>query len=73
MEPFIITLANGVQYMVTPAYFNGKDLTYRLSIGGVSSGSIIPFVEEYGLTWISDDIDPLTIDEIGKLIENNEE
>ena len=73
MEPFIITLTNSIQYTVTPIYFNGKDLTYQLSIEGLSSGSITPFVEEFGLTWRSDDIDPMTIDEISKLIEDHEE
>ncbi|RAJ28882.1 hypothetical protein [Pedobacter cryoconitis] len=73
MEPFIINLANNVQYSVTPVYQDGAELSYQLSIDGKPQGSITPFLEDIGLTWRSDDIDPLIVDEIGELIEDHEE
>lgn len=74
MEPFTITLAEHVIITVTPCHPNGRDLQYLINIEGKNHGYIIPDIDnEIGPTWwTNDDIHPVIINAIGRLIDNHE-
>lgn len=68
---FIITLAERINFTVTPMYINDKDLTYQLSIDGKVHGSLIPDIDDdLGLIWRTEDnIDQQLVNMIGKMID----
>lgn len=71
---FNITLAESIHFTITPMYVNDRDLTYQLSIAGKVHGSLIPDIDdEIGLTWRTEDnIDPILVNMIGRMIDYHE-
>ncbi|WP_158797672.1 hypothetical protein [Pedobacter sp. L105] len=73
MAPFNITLADNIEFTVTPVHLNGTAISYQISIAGKNHGLLTPYTDDHtGVAWRTDDpMDSSLVNMIGRLIDHH--